>query len=96
MMDENQIKSKLNSLYSSSKPQVFAQLHCDYDEVGHKITTATTRVYDLRAGAIVQILFADGLPKEVAIENLQAAIRHIETMDMPAGPILLPDGTSTD
>ena len=95
-MDENQIKSKLISLYSSPKPQVSAQLNCDYDEVGHKITTATTRVYDLRAGAIVQILFADGLPKEIAIENLQAAIRHIETMDMPAGPILLLDGTSTE
>ena len=95
MVDKNQIKSKLVELYSSSDPQVFAQLHGDFDRASAKINTAS-RVYDLRAGAIMQILFVDGLPNEQAIEYLRAAITHLEVMDMPKGPILLPDGSQAE
>ena len=89
-------KAKLISLYSSSEPFVFAQIHCDYDEVGQKVLTESSRVYDLRTGALVQILFPDGMPKKVAIEYLQAAIRHLEIFGVPQGPILYPDGTEAE
>ena len=96
MSDELEIKSKLISLYQSQKPQVFAQLHGDFDNVGGKITTATTRVYALRAGAIAQILFPERITQEQAIEYLQAAIRHLEVFGVPTGPVVLPDGSAID
>ncbi len=97
-MNTNKIKSKLLSLYSSSSPQVFTQLHGAYDEDRHKIDTETSRVYDIRAGAPLQILFADGMTKELAIEFLQDAVRHIEVLGLPPkeAPVFYPDGTNVD
>jgi hypothetical protein len=97
-VNTNKIKSKLLSLYSSSSPQVFTQLHGAYDEDRHKIDTETSRVYDLRAGAPLQILLVDGMTKELAIEFLEDAIRHIEVMGIPPkeAPVLSPDGTDVE
>jgi hypothetical protein len=97
-MNTNKIKSKLLSLYSSSSPHVFIQLYGAYDEDRHKVDTESSRVYDIRAGAPLQILFADGITKEVAIEFLKDAVRHIEVLGLPTkgAPIFYPDGTNVD
>jgi hypothetical protein len=91
------VKAKLASLYNSSKPQVFSQLHCDIDEVKGKIWTSTSRIYDLRASAVVQILFADGLTTQQAKDFLKAAIEHLEMYGLPEGsPKAYPDGTTVE
>jgi hypothetical protein len=92
----DKIKAKLISLYNSSEPYVFAQIHANYDDTSHKVWTSSSRVYDLRKGAQVQILFPDGMPDNVAIEYLQDAIRHIEMFGLPKGPLTFPDGSDAE
>lgn len=77
------VKKRLLSLYGSSDPQLFTQILVDYDFDQQKISTESTRVYDLRAAARLQILFADGFKKEAAIKFLQAVICHIESTGLP-------------
>ena len=88
------VKRKLLTLYESSPPQLFSQLLVDYDPERHKLSTEATRIYDLRAAARVQILFADGFKPAAAIKFLQETIRHIEAFGLPPSdePVLYPHG----
>jgi len=89
----DRIKHLLLSLYESSKPQPFTQIHAAYNKDKHTIKTTMTRIYDLRAGAPVQILFADGISTKVAIEFLQRTIRDLEHFGLSRGkPNSLPTG----
>ena len=92
--DSAAVKRRLITLYESSRPQLFTQLLGDYDPERRKLNTKSTRIYDLRAAARVQILFADGFKAEAAIMFLQEAIRHIETFGLPSSdaPAFYPDG----
>lgn len=92
-MNPGDIKKFLLDLYGSSIPHVFTQLHIDPDNRDDTIRTVVSRVYDLRLGATVQILIADGVTKDDAIEYLQSAIQHIEGGGLPdTTPLYLPDG----
>lgn len=92
--DSGEVKRRLLSLYGSSSPQLFSQLLGDYDPERRQLSVESARVYDLRAAARVQILFADGFKAEAAVKFLREAIRHIETFGLPSseGPALYPDG----
>jgi len=53
-----------------------------------------TRVYDLRAGAQMQILIADGVTESGAIEYLENVIRDLRVFSLSSGmPSSYPDGT---
>lgn len=89
----DEIQRLLISLYGSTKPQPFTQIHVAYNSDKHTINTTMKRVYDLRAGAPVQILFANGISKDRAIEYLQCAIREIEISGIMEGlPDSVPNG----
>src|SRR2546426_9530560 len=89
----DEIKNLLLSLYESSRPQAFTQIHAAYNPDKHTINSTFERVYDLRAGAPVQILLAEGISKEAAVEYLQCVIRDIENRGIMSGaPHSLPNG----